>query len=125
MPGSAVENPIYQPAMRDVLSIEADIVFPHDYTVVQTTFAHDYLDGEIVRLFIPSEYGMFQINKWIGDITLIAGSTDKFRIKLDCSSFDAFSIPATPKELAQVVAVGEITSELKCAMKNVLTDGHR
>jgi hypothetical protein len=124
MPGYySLVNPVYTPAMRNILSITND--FP---AVVTTTFDgvvpgdNGYLTGLIVRLIIPPNFGMTQANQLLGTITVI--STSQFSITIDTTSFDPFVIPTTQPgsnyTAAQVVPVGEVNSQLTQATFNVL-----
>jgi len=121
----AIQNPIYEPAVRDILSITQS--FP---AVITTTFDgvtpgdNDYRAGLIVRLSIPNNYGMSILNQVIVTITIIDASS--FSIPIDTSFFDAFVIPVEqpfqPKfNVAQVVPIGEEASTLDQSFVNILT----
>lgn len=112
----AVANPTYQPAMRIITAITNG--FP---AIVTTSFAHQYLSGLIVRLFIPRYFGMVQADKLQGAITVIDDVT--FSINLDTTYFDPFVVPVqTPltAQLANVVPFGELTSQFNGSTANVL-----
>jgi len=79
----AIENPVFQRAMRVISSITND--YP---AVVTTTFAHQYLDGLVVRLIIPKGYGMTQANQLYAPI-IVTGDTT-FTIDIDARYFDKF-----------------------------------
>lgn len=113
-------SPMFQPAMRIVSSITNA-----NPASVTTTLDHNYLTGEIVRLIVPQGFGMTQINNLTGTIT-VTGSTT-FLIDIDTTFFDVFSVPS-PLPMAytcpQVIPVGEVSSILSGATKNVLpTEG--
>ena len=112
----AVVAPIYQPAMRIVSVITNG--FPAQVT---TTFAHDYVDGAIVRLIIPPKYGMQQANQLQGAIQIIDSTS--FYISIDTTLFDPFSQPVGARQCSQVTPVGEIANTLKSAVVNVLPFG--
>ena len=90
--------------------------------VVTTSFAHQYLDGTIVRLDIPPAVGMPQANNFVGP--LLVTSTTTFALPLDSTNFGTFAIPVDPlpqiNTCALVVPVGEINSTLLAATQNVL-----
>lgn len=87
---SAQTNPTYQPARRIIENITNARI-----ASVTTTFAHNYLDGEIVRLIIPKEFGMFQADKLKGTITVTGNTT--FDIDIDTRKFDSFiTVPVNP-----------------------------
>ena len=79
----ALTNPTYQPAMRIIESITNA-----KPSVVTTTFDHNYLTGEIVRLRIPQGWGMQQADGLKGTITVTGDTT--FEIDIDTTHFDAF-----------------------------------
>jgi len=118
IPSAGLVNPIYMPALRDIASITQ--AFP---ALVTTTFDHGYITGNIVRLYIPKNFGMQQANKLKGSIAV--QSPTSFTIAIDTTHMDAFVIPPlqpgfnyTP---AQCVPIGEDTDTLKSAFVNVLT----
>lgn len=111
-------TPTYQPAMRLIASITQA-----NPAVVTTTFAHNYITGEIVRLVIPYTSGMQQINKQTGTI-IVTGNTT-FSIDIDSSLFDAYVIPVPELNCGQVVPIGEVNELLRAATKNVLPSGNR
>lgn len=119
----AQQNPIYQRAMRNILSITQAT-----NALVTTTFdgvnpgAHQYGTGLIARLYVPNGFGMVQANQSEGIVTVV--NDTQFTISIDTTTFDAFVVPTyqpgafgTP---AQVVPVGEINSILTEATQNVL-----
>lgn len=119
----AIENPVYAPAMRNILSITQA-----EQAVITTTFDgvvagdHGYVSGTIVRIIVPINFGMQQINKLSGPITVLSPST--FSIPINTLGFDAFSIPplnpghnGTP---AQVVPFAEVNRQLSASFRNIL-----
>jgi hypothetical protein len=82
----ATRLPVYQPAMRIISSVTNA-----NPAVVTTTFNHQYSSGLIVRLNIPSGYGMQQANQLYGPI-IVTGDTT-FTIDIDTSFFDPLIIP--------------------------------
>ena len=116
MPILAIEKPIFQPAMRIIVSITNS--FP---AIVTTSFAHNYETGDIIRLNIPRGYGMEQANQLKGKI-MVTGNTT-FEIEIDTTTFDPFSIPIVfpvDQQYPQCTPVGEINSKLTGATRNVL-----
>lgn len=111
-------SPMYQPAMRLIESITQS-----SPAMVTTTFAHDYISGEIVRIKVPPTSGMQQINNKTGTI-IVTGNTT-FTIDIDSSLFDAYVIPVPEKNCGQVVPIGEVNSLLRAATNNVLPSGNR
>ena len=112
----AVQDPVFQRAMRVISSITND--YP---AVVTTTFAHQYLTGLIVRLNIPKGYGMTQANQLYGPI-IVTGDTT-FTIDIDTMYFDVFAYPSTfpeNQQYPQVTPIGETNDILSNATQNVL-----
>lgn len=112
----AVEDPIYQPAMRIIDSITN--AFP---CVVTTSFDHDYITGTIVRLDIAPGYGMAQANQQFGPITVTSSTT--FSMPIDTTWYDAFAAPVTyplTAQKSQCVPFGEVNEILTAATVNVL-----
>ncbi len=119
----AQPSPVFQRAMRNILSITQD-----ENALVTTTFDgvnpgnHNYSTGLIARLYVPDGFGMVQANELQGIVTKI--NDTQFTIAIDTTNFDAFVVPAyqpggfgTP---AHVVPVGEVNSILTQATQNVL-----
>jgi hypothetical protein len=115
----AIQNPVYEPAVRDISAITN--AFPVSIT---TTFAHSYLSGLIVRIRIPFDFGMQGLGDQIGSVTVTGPTT--FTMPIDTTHFDPFVIPAeapnqplfTP---AQVVPIGEDANILTQSFVNILT----
>jgi uncharacterized membrane protein len=107
-------NPIFQPANRLVTAITQA-----DAALVTTSFDHDYIIGTIVRFFIPNGYGMDQLDLQTGAILTIPTSTT-FTVDIDTRDYNAFMVPASPQQFAQVTAIGEITLQTYAATMNVL-----
>ena len=115
----ALTNPIFKPAVRDIAAISQGLI-----TQVTTTFAHSYLTGLIIRLVIPPDFGMIQLDGTVWTITVTGDTT--FTIPVDSTNFDQFVVPteAVDQPLgtpAQVTPVGEQSSILTQSFVNVLT----
>jgi len=116
-------SPVYQPAMRKILSITQTnpIVVTTTYDGI-TAGDNQYGTGLIVRLIIPRGFGMPQADGLLGAVTVIDSSS--FSMPIDATFFDPFVIPnAQPGSFytaAQVVPVGEINEILSQATRNVL-----
>lgn len=118
-----VQFPMFQPAMRNILSITQA-----QQALITTTFDginpgnHQYQTGLIVRLIIPSGFGMVQANQLFGPITVV--NDTQFTITIDTTLMDPFVIPtlrpgafATP---AQAIPMAELNSILTEARRNIL-----
>lgn len=112
----AIQNPTFQKAMRVVTAITQD-----SQALVTTSFAHNYVTGQLVRFSMPRYFGMQQINQQQGFITVT--SSTEFTVDLNTSSYDAFAVATrggTQTQYAQVIPVGEETGTLLASTKNVL-----
>ena len=111
---TAIPYPTFQRAMRIIQSIRLG-----NPTIIETTFAHQYLSGCIVRLYIPPDYGVEQLNKQFGPITVIDPVT--FSLPIDSTDYNPYNAtPVLPHDDPQVVPIAEINSILSEATQNVL-----
>ena len=79
-----------------------------------------------MRVIVPFGFGMTQINNLTGTITVTGETT--LSIDIDTLSFDVFAAPSplpTAFTCSQIIPVGEISSTLAGATKNVLPSGDR
>jgi hypothetical protein len=69
--------------------------FPMVVTCIvnSVTESNTYLPGMLVRLFVPSAYGMYQANGLTGKILEVNGLD--FTLNLDSNSFSPFVIPSS------------------------------
>jgi len=112
----AYPYPMFQRAMRIIASVTNG--YP---AVVTTTFNHQYITGMIVRLNIPTGYGMVQANQKYAPITVTGDTT--FTIDINTTNFPAFVVPASfpyNAQYAQVTPIGELNYTLQAATQNVL-----
>lgn len=118
---TAIQNPSFQPAMRIVTAITNG--FPAQVT---TSFPNQFITGMIVRLYVPSTFGMVQINQQVGEITFVDNSN--FTIDIDTTNYDPFVVPPplllpsgtyAQLQYSQVVPVGENNAILTAATRNV------
>ena len=129
----AITTPVYVPALRDIYAITN--AFPALVTTAYTggTAAvngtmpgpHGYQSGLIVRLVIPPFFGMEApqtINGSQGVITVV--DANSFTISLDTTNWGTFvTPPLNPGHSgspAQVIPVGEVTSQLTQSFHNQL-----
>jgi hypothetical protein len=95
-------NPPFKPAIRFI----ADITNASP-ALVTTNIQHLYVTGQIVRLYIPEDFGMAQANQLFAPITVI--NEFQFYIDLDTQSFDVFNNPGNNlRRTAMVVPIGDI-----------------
>ncbi len=60
------------------------------------TDANTYISGQLVKLTVPSTYGMYQANGLTGKITAVNGL--QFTLNIDSSGFDPFVVPVSTAE---------------------------
>lgn len=65
-------------------------------TVDPVTESNTYIPGQVVRLFVPYTYGMFQANGLQGKILEVSGSN--ISLDIDSRLFDSFAVPASNAE---------------------------
>ena len=117
MPGYANPDPTYQPALRLITAITNA-----EQAEVTTSFDHDYLTGLVVRIDVPNKrYGMIQIDKQVGTITVTGDTT--FTIDINTTQYDPFTLPSEPPYVStypSVIPIGEVNSSTYQATRNVL-----
>jgi len=116
IPSFSFKSPVYQPAMRVIANITN--AFP---AVVTTTINNQYISGTIVRLIVPTGFGMTQANQLTGSILVLTPTT--FAVDIDTTTFDVFTLPSSfPPGYndAQVIPIGEDNDILTAATNNVL-----
>ncbi len=81
--------------------------------VVTTSTAHGMTTGQVVRIHVPRNYGMYPLNQGLYSITVLSPTTFslQFRqvppaVNVDSTQFPAFVIPSNPSFTAEVLAVG-------------------
>jgi hypothetical protein len=93
--------------------------------VITMSVAHDYTVGQLVRLVVPDEFGMSEMDGLLGTITAIStGSTNTITVNIDSTSFTTFAFPTSATAgagvtFAQVVPVGEAATS---PYQNLLDD---
>ena len=116
---SSIATPIYQPARRTIQSISNASA-----AVVVTTQDHNYRDGDIVRMVIPTipfeplGFGMPEINNKTGTVTVIDDTS--FSIDIDSTLFEPFGNYASYDQVSQVVPIGEQNRTILGATQNTL-----
>jgi hypothetical protein len=97
----------YYPRRRYIASISLATS-----AVIVLTVTHGFTVGQQVRMIVPSEFGMTQMNNLLGTVTAINTTTNSITVNIDSSGFTAFAFPtsavaAAGVTFAQVVPVGE------------------
>lgn len=94
--------------------------------VVTTSVAHGYAIGDKVGIYVPTAFGMSQINGMTATITAVTVST--FTTDINAAAFTAFAFPtsaiaALGVSFAHVVPVGEVATQLTAAERNIAVYG--
>lgn len=106
-------NPTYAPIMMPVTGISKA-----NPAVITTFAASGYLNGAIVRINVPLGFGMRQMDQLTGTVTVITPTT--FSVDIDASLFDPFVTPTPRYQQSSVVNVGEVSTKLDSAVRNIL-----
>lgn len=91
---SALEITAITNANPMVITISVDAV----------TASNTYQAGQLVRLNIPYEYGMFQANGQVGQVIDVIGSN--ITVDIDSTHYDIFSIPGGGEQPASLAPAG-------------------
>lgn len=105
--GGIAPDPRFYPRNRYITAITAGAT-----TLVQLSVAHSYQVGEKVRLIVPQEFGMVEINGSLGTITAINYTTNTITLDINSTGFTAFAFPTSAIAaggitFAQCIPVGE------------------
>lgn len=92
-------------------------------TIVETSFAHNYVNDLVIRLVVPKGYGMVQANNMVGRIEVLTDTT--FAIDVDTSAADPFVYPSLAvrnslRRAAQAVPAGTFNNTTLGVFRNVL-----
>lgn len=80
--------------------------------VIVMSVTHGFTVGQKVRINVPKECGMVEMNGLLGTITAINTATNSITVDINSSGFSAFTFPTSAQaaagvSYAQVVPVGE------------------
>lgn len=82
--------------------------------VVTTSPAHGMLTGMVARLVVPQNYGMFQLNGTVAQVSVISPTTFSCyaslvpsAVTINSINFPAFVTPTTPGLVASCIPIGE------------------
>jgi hypothetical protein len=132
--GISVTNPTvsvaprFYPRARYITGITAA-----NPAVVTMSVAHNFQVGEKVRIIVPPEFGMVEMNNLLGTVTAVAHSAtvNSITLDIDASAFTAFAFPTSALaalgiKFAQVVPVGEAAvNTIALPVGNSLDDATR
>lgn len=80
--------------------------------VVTTDANHGLFNGNVVRLLVPPNYGMFQLDKLAVQVYVLSATTFSCFYSLpdgvgvDTRNYPAFTVPANPGFLSSVIPIG-------------------
>lgn len=83
---------MFQPSLRIIESVTTGTI-----TEIKTTQDHLYETGLLVRIVIPEEWGMYQLNNVVGEI-VVTGS-DTFTLPIYSIGYDSLVAPSYPLAL--------------------------
>lgn len=81
--------------------------------VVTTSTEHNLTTGQIVRMHVPINFGMCELNNGSFSVTVLSDTTFSLQItqvppsiNVDSTHFPPFTIPSNPKFTAEVLPIG-------------------
>ncbi len=116
-------DPIFYPRRRFITKITQAAS-----AVVTMSVTHGYKVGQVVRMIVPAAFGMVEMDGLQATITAIDTTTttgNTITIDVDSSAFTAFAFPlsaAVPFTFAEVVPMGEDTSDALASGVDILSD---
>lgn len=118
-------DPIFYPRRRTITKITKAA-----QAVITLSVTHGYQVGQQIRLVVPSEFGMTEMNGLQATIVAVntattAGTGNTITVNIDSSAFTTFAFPATaavPFTPAEVIPLGENTAEALSQNVNILSD---
>lgn len=127
--GSIAPDPRFYPRSRYITAISQAAS-----AVITMSVAHSFTVGEQIRIVVPSEFGMTQINNVLARITAVNYTNNTITVNVDSTGFSAFAFPTSATAgagvtFAQVVPVGEaaiggsIANSLADATRNTSING--
>lgn len=92
--------------------------------VITLSVTHGYTVGQKVRVNVPTDFGMTEIDGQLGTITAISTTNNTITVDIDSTAFTTFAYPTSATAAAgvsfpQVIPVGEAASE---SYANLLDD---
>lgn len=96
--------------------------------VITLAATHGLTVGQYVRIYVPTAFGMPQINGQLGLITAVNTSptVNSITVDIDSTGYGTFAFPASsavPFTFPQIVPVGEVATILDGAERNTLFRG--
>lgn len=109
-------NPAYYPRNRYITAITKAAS-----AVVTLSVTHGYTVGQLVRLNVPEEFGMIEMDGLLGRITAISTANNTITVDIDSTSFTTFAFP-TSAVAAAGVSFAQVTPVGMAAISSVAND---
>src|SRR5271154_4088369 len=97
--------------------------------VVTTSSNHNLATGAIVRLHVPKNFGMNELDNKIFSITVIMPTSFSLQltqippaINVNSTNFTAFTIPSNPQFTAEVLSIGSGPSPITNTSAQILNN---
>src|SRR5690606_4582312 len=93
--------------------------------VITFSQTHGFTAGQQIRLIVPAQYGMVQMDNQLATVTAVSTANNTVTVNIDSSAFTAFAFPqpgVVPFTQAQAVPVGEDTGFAVTNNLNILAD---
>jgi hypothetical protein len=113
-------DPIFYPRRRFIVNITQAA-----QAVITTSVTHGYTVGQEIRIYVPAEFGMVEMDGLFGTIVAVDLTNNTFTVDIDSTAFTAFAFPlatACPFTWAQAVPFGENTGEALLQNVDILDD---
>lgn len=96
--------------------------------VITLAATHGLTVGQYVRIYVPSAFGMSEMNGQLGLITAVdtTPTVNSITVDIDSTGYTAFAFPTSasvPFTFPQIVPVGEVATILDGATRNTLFRG--
>ena len=100
-------DPRFYPSNRRITGISAATS-----AVITLNVTHGFTAGQAVRIKVPSDFGMIEMDNLVGNITAISTANNTITVDIDSSAFTAFAFPTSAiagagVEAPQVTPLGE------------------
>lgn len=109
---------VQTPSSLNILAITQSRNMLITVEVNPITEANTYLEGQLVKLMIPFNYGMQQANGLTGQIILVNGND--VTVDIDSTQFDPFSIPVVGEQPASLSPAGSRNLPFNNVTTNVI-----
>lgn len=96
--------------------------------VVTTVANHNLTTGQVVRVHVPKNFGMVQLNQLLLSITVLSATTFSLQYSqvpytqnVNSINYTPFTIPSNPGFTAEILPVGSGTTPVLNTPVNILT----